>query len=197
MDGIMVRGLSTKEKMLLPCTDTGRNGPRYRLGAKHGGCMMVHRPRSCLQSLHLIVSCLTKAPFPNITNSTSLGSDWPASAALDLRSAFRVWFLGSIFTLVQPWLHPCRHRGQSCDGCAPFHFNLSCLSPSVPPSSARWPGLGYPSSFAALGAGDGAGAGAWTVPHCAYCAHSGRRLPTGIAQVCHQPDSQRGNKGTS
>lgn len=40
------------------------------------------------------------------------------------------------------WPHPCRHRGQRCDDCAPFHFNFSCLSPSVRSSSARWPALG-------------------------------------------------------
>lgn len=40
------------------------------------------------------------------------------------------------------WLHCCRHRGPRCDGCPLFHFNLSCLSPSVRSSSARWPGLG-------------------------------------------------------
>ena len=106
--------------------------------------------------------------------------------------------MGSIFIFVQMWLHLWRHRGQRCDNCAPSHFNLSCLSPSVRLSSARWPGLGHPCSCPARQHG------AATVLDCACCAWSAffdRHRPgtldsyLGSGAGCRvSPGSQRGRE---
>lgn len=119
--------------------------------------------------------------LPGVTGPRPLAAAGSPQPHLTSAIGRRLWSWTRSSSSSQMWHHSCRHRGQRCDDCAPFHFNLSCLALSVCLLSARWLALPLPMPLPLLQLLLPVHHGARTVPYCALyaCDAPSQQAPPG------------------